>query len=301
MITGSTGLVGSNVINAAPPGIKLLSPTHQQLDLLNYNELLAYLVNNQPDIIIHCAGYVGGIMANSTSQFDFLNNNAIMGLNLVNAAKSANITKLINLSSSCCYPVDIPCPLREENILDGHFEKTNEGYAIAKVSIMKACEFLRKDGYEYKTIIPVNLFGEGDNYHAFNAHLIASIIRKVHYAITHNERTIEIWGTGKPKRECLYAKDLAEFIWYSVNNFDKMPYIVNCSSSKEYAISDLYSIIGDIIGYTGEFIYNHSYPDGVKSKLTDNTRMKCFGWSPKTSLEDAIRETYKSYKSDLVK
>ena len=187
-----------------------------------------------------------------------------------------------------------PNPIKEELFLTGELEPTNEGYALAKNVVMKAGQYLTKENAEFscKTIVPVNLYGRYDKYGEHNSHMIPAVIRKIAEAIEINEPSVEIWGTGKVRRECLYAGDLADFIWYCVGDFENMPAVVNCSSGIDYSINEFYSMISNVLGYNGDFTHNTKHPDGIKAKLTDNTIMKNFGWEPKTSFEDGIKEDH---------
>jgi len=299
-ITGGRGMVGANLVETKPKNITVLTPTHKELDLLNYDSIKDFLEKNKPDFIINCAGKVGGIQANMSDLYTFLMDNTIMGLNLIRAAKEVGIKKMINLSSSCVYPVNAPIPFKEESFLTGSLEPTNEGYALAKNSVMRACEYLSKEHskFQFKTIVPVNLYGRHDKFSNKRSHMIPAVIKKIAQAVENKENIVEIWGTGKVKREFLYAGDLAEFIWHAINNFDKMPSVLNCSPGIDYTIDEFYQKIAKTLGYNGKFSHNTSKPDGIKRKLTDNSKMKKFGWEPKTSFEDGVRKAYEFFKNE---
>ncbi|MCV6599830.1 MAG: NAD-dependent epimerase/dehydratase family protein [Alphaproteobacteria bacterium] len=299
-ITGASGLVGRNVLEKAPNNVELLTPTSKDLNLLNYRDIISFLKEHKPDLIIHTAGKVGGIKANKEDMFGFLVDNSIIGLNLIRAAKEAGIKNLINLSTCCAYPVESNNPLKEEYLFTGALDKDCEGYALAKNSALKACDFASKQySVNYKTIIPVNLYGKYDKFDIEKSHFMPAVIKKIYNAIKNNEESVEIWGTGKNRREIFYAGDLADFIWYCANNIHSMPQIVNCSWGKDYSINEIYQITTNILGYKGKFHHNLDKPEGITAKLTCNQKMVNFGWEPKISLEKGIKETVLFYKENI--
>lgn len=298
LVTGSGGLVGKNLIeNNDILKNELLIPRSNQLNLLDYQTILDYINKNKPDLIIHCAGKVGGIQANMKDMFGFFTDNIVMGLNLVRAAKESGVRKFINLSSSCTYPRDYINPLKEEYTLKAELEPTNEGYALAKLSVLKMCEYISREceGFEYKTLIPCNLYGRYDKFGEKNAHMIPSIIRKLVFAKNNNLSNIEIWGDGEARREFMYAGDLADCIAFSINNWEKVPYIMNVGLGYDYTVNEYYDIISKIVGYQGTFSHDLSKPVGMKQKLLDITRAKDIGWVAKTSLEEGVRKTLEYY------
>ncbi len=298
-ITGARGMVGANLneqLNLLED-YQVLSPGRDEVDLLDLLSISHYLTKHQPDFIVHSAGLVGGIQANMANLYGYLIDNTMMGLNLIKAAKEAGVKNLINLSSSCVYPKDAPNPLKEEMFLTGALEPTNEGYALAKNTVMRACEYLSKQEpeYNYKTIVPVNLYGKHDKYGEHNSHMIPAVIKKIDQAIDNNNQTVEIWGTGKVRREFLYAGDLADFIIYSMKYFDDMPEVVNCSHGVDYTINEFYEMIAEVLGYQGGFEHNDSYPDGIDKKLTDISKMRAFGWIPPTEFKQGVELAYQDY------
>lgn len=297
-VTGSGGLVGRNVIeNLEIARNELLTPRSKDLNLLHYEAILAYIKKNQPDLIIHCAGKVGGIQANMKDMYGFYTENAVMGMNLVRAAKECGVKKFINLSSSCTYPRDYKQPLKEEYTLQAELEPTNEGYALAKLSILKMCEYISKEceGFEYKTLIPCNLYGKYDKFGEKNAHMIPSIIRKIHQAKENNAPSVEIWGDGNARREFMYAGDLADCIAYCLENWKKVPVLMNVGLGYDYTVNEYYEAVKKMLGYTGEFTHDLTKPVGMKQKLLDVTRAKEIGWTAKTSLEEGVMQTYEYY------
>lgn len=297
-VTGSGGLVGRNVIeNSEIAKNELLTPRSKDLNLLNYEDVLVYIKKNQPDLIIHCAGKVGGIQANMKDMYGFYTENAVMGMNLVRAAKECGVNKFINLSSSCTYPRDYKQPLKEEYTLQAELEPTNEGYALAKLSILKMCEYISKesDGFEYKTLIPCNLYGKYDKFGEKNAHMIPSIIRKIQQAKKNNASSVEIWGDGNARREFMYAGDLADCIAYCLENWEKVPVLMNVGLGYDYTVNEYYEAVKKMLGYSGEFTHDLTKPVGMKQKLLDVTRAKEIGWTAKTSLEEGVKQTYEYY------
>ncbi|MCI6890818.1 MAG: GDP-L-fucose synthase [Treponema sp.] len=301
-ITGSGGLVGHNVIDN--PEISkniLLTPRSTELNLMDYEAVVTYVKKNQPDLIIHCAGKVGGIQANMKDMYGFYTENAVMGINLVRAAKECGVKKFINLSSSCTYPRDYKQPLKEEYTLQAELEPTNEGYALAKLSVLKMCEYISKEcpGFEYKNLIPCNLYGRYDKFGEKNAHMIPSIIRKIHFAKENKDKSVEIWGSGEARREFMYAGDLADCIAYCIKNWEKVPVLMNVGLGYDYTVNEYYDTIKKILGYEGTFEHDLSKPVGMMQKLLDVTRAKDIGWTAKTSLEDGVKQTYEYFLETL--
>lgn len=301
-VTGSGGLVGHNVIDN--PDIRrneLLTPRSKELNLLDYESVVSYIKKNHPDLIIHCAGKVGGIQANMKDMYGFYTENAVMGINLVRAAKECGVKKFINLSSSCTYPRDYKQPLKEEYTLQAELEPTNEGYALAKLSVLKMCEYISKEceGFEYKSLIPCNLYGRYDKFGEKNAHMIPSIIRKIHFAKENKDKSVEIWGNGEARREFMYAGDLADCIAYCIKNWEKVPVLMNVGLGYDYTVNEYYETIKKILDYEGNFTHDLSKPVGMMQKLLDVTRAKDIGWTAKTTLEDGVKQTYEYFLETL--
>jgi GDP-L-fucose synthase len=295
LITGSNGMVGHNLLeNENITKHNILKPSSSELNLLNYNDARNYLKYTKPDMIVHCAGKVGGIQANSRDLYGFFTDNAVMGINVVKAAKERGIKKLLNLSSSCVYPRNCKNPLKEKYILTGELEPTNEGYALAKLSAQKMCEYISMEynGYLYKTLIPCNLYGRWDKFDDGNSHMIPAVIKKTHDAIKKGKNTIEIWGDGSARREFMYAADLASCIAKVIEKFEYVPNIMNVGIGVDYSINEYYETIKKALGYKGNFTYNKSKLVGMKQKLLDITSQIQFGWQPSTSLEEGVKKTY---------
>ena len=304
LLTGCSGMVGRNIINHNfSQNYKILSPTSSDLNLLNYKDIEDYIAFNKPELIIHAAGIVGGIEANINYPVKFLVNNMQMGLNILMASKIQKVKKFINFSSSCMYPRDAKNPLSEDLILKGELEPTNEGYALAKLTSTRLCEYITREdsSFSYKTVIPCNLYGKYDDFNHDSSHMIPGVIRKIHEAKNKNLKFVNIWGDGLARREFMYAADIADFIYYAVENFNKMPQNINVGLGLDYSIIEYYKIIAEVIGYKGKFNHDMTKPTGMKRKLIDDKRLNEFGWSHQTSLELGIKKTYKYFLDEVKK
>ena len=304
LLTGGSGMVGKNIINHNfSQNYKILSPSSSDLNLLNYKDIEDYIAFNKPELVIHAAGIVGGIEANINYPVKFLVNNMQMGLNILMASKIQKVKKFINFSTSCMYPRDAKNPLSEDLILKGELEPTNEGYALAKLTSTRLCEYITREdsSFLYKTVIPCNLYGKYDDFNYGNSHMIPGVIRKIHDAKNKNLEFVNIWGDGLARREFMYAADIADFIYYAVENFNKMPQNINVGLGLDYSIIEYYKIIADVIGYKGKFNHDMTKPTGMKRKLIDNKRLSQFGWSHQTSIVLGIKKTYKYFLDEVKK
>jgi len=298
LLTGGRGMVGSNILeHPSSSNWEFIAPTRKELNLKNYNEVFNYLSDAKPEYIIHAAGHVGGISSNISNPVDFLVNNLDIGRNIVIAAHAAGISKLLNLGASCLYPRNASNPLKEEMILTGKLEPTNEPYALAKIVVAKLCEYINKENpkYQYKTMIPCNIFGRFDKFDPANSHLIPAIIDKLHRAKKNNISTIEIWGDGNARREFMYTQDLADAVLYALDHFDTMPSFLNIGVGVDHTINEYYSIVSQVLGFQGNFKHNLAEPTGMKQKLISIDKQNKWGWSPKISLKDGIEKTYNYY------
>ena len=302
LITGSSGMVGRNIAEYLEESYRLLTPDSKTLNLLKKDTVEHYLLEHKPDIVIHCAGVVGGIQANIANPVKFLVDNTQMGFNIIMASKEAGVKQLINMSSSCMYPREATNPLGEALILKGELEPTNEGYAIAKITSTRLCEYIRREdeSYQYKTVIPCNLYGKYDKFDPKHSHMLPAVIKKIHEAKEKRQDSLDIWGDGEARREFMYAEDLADFIYYALENFEKMPQNINVGLGHDYTINEYYEAIAEVIGYNGTFIHDLSKPVGMKQKLIDDTKLKAFGWQYKTSLKEGIEKIYNYYKREVI-
>jgi GDP-L-fucose synthase len=310
LLTGGTGMVGRNFLdrsvfidldffNLSP--FDTIAPTHQQLDLLDAQAVLRFIETQQPDIIIHAAGAVGGIEANIRNPVKMLVENLDMGRNVVLAARKVGIKKLIFLGSSCMYPKNSNELLREEQILNGPLEPTNEGYALAKIAILRLCQYINREdpSFSYKTLIPANLYGRYDNFNPERSHLVAATIAKLHQAVVNKEKIVDIWGDGTNRREFMYAGDLADALVRAVVEFDSLPEVMNVGTGTDRSVRELYETIAGVVGYNGAFRHDLSKPTGVYRKTVECSKQRDWGWSPSTSLENGLRITYSFYKENL--
>jgi GDP-L-fucose synthase len=295
LITGSRGMVGRNLLDHyKSSSYEILQPTRKDLNLLISADIESYLKKYSPDMVIHAAGLVGGIQANITSQSDFFFNNVQIGLNIIMASKNYGIKNFMNLGSSCMYPRDSINPISEESILNGELEPTNEGYALAKISCAALCKYINNEDnrFHYKTVIPCNLFGKYDKFNSRSSHMIPAVIRKVLEAKNVSANNVEIWGDGTARREFMYAEDFSDFVFYAVENFERMPKILNVGLGFDHSINEYYKQISDVIGYKGKFIHDLTKPIGMKQKLIDISKLRGFGWEYKTTLEEGVLKTY---------
>lgn len=299
LVSGGTGMVGCNLLshlNAKP--YEVFSPTSSEVDLLNKSTIDQYLKENKVDVVIHCAGLVGGIAMNIANQANSLNNNTLMGLNLINSSFENGVSKFINLGSSCMYPKNLEKTLSIDDLLSDKFEPTNEGYAISKIIIWKYLKFLTNENFSGKTIIPCNLFGPNDNFDLKTAHLIPSALAKAHKSSISGEK-IEIWGRGSAKREFMYVEDLADFIGFFLDNFDSMPEECNLGTEHDFTVKEYYEKVCKTVGIDQEFIFLTDKPEGMKRKKLDISFQKSIGWMPKNTIEEGLRKTYEYYKKNI--
>lgn len=296
-ISGQEGMVGSSILRLLrKKNFKIVNCKRNQLDLLDQKKVYSWLAKNKPDIVIHTAGRVGGILHNSSYPANFIFENAQMALNVIHGSYKAGVKKIINLGSACIYPKFSKQPIKEEYLLTGKLEETNEAYAIAKILGLKMTEFYNK---QYKTnyisLQPTNLYGENDNFDIKSSHVIPALINKFHRAKILKKKEVEIWGTGTPKREFLYVDDLAEAIVFILKKNIKFD-LINVGSGEEVTIKKLANLVKDVIDFKGKIKFNKNKPDGTPRKLVSNKILKSKGWKPKTKLLAGLSKTYNLYK-----
>jgi GDP-L-fucose synthase len=298
LVTGGGGMVGRNVVErAAAAGWHVHAPPRRELDLLDAAATRRYVAALAPDAIVHAAGRVGGIQANVADPVGFLVENVDLARNVVLAARDARVPRLLNVASSCMYPADSDRPLREEQLLTGPLEPTNEGYALAKLYATRLCEYVsRQDpACRYRTVIPCNLYGRYDKFDPAVSHLVAAIVRKVHDAREGGAKEVEIWGDGRARREFMYAGDFAEFVVAALARFDSLPDVMNVGIGDDCTIDEYYATVADVIGWRGTFRHDPSRPVGMRRKLTDVARLRAFGWTAPTDLRSGIARTYEYF------
>lgn len=301
-IAGHSGMVGSAIVRRLEmTNHQLLTRSHGCLDLTNQQQVNDFFQQEQPDQVYLAAAKVGGIYANNSYPADFIYQNLMIQANIINAAHQNNIQKLLFLGSSCIYPKSVKQPMQEETLLTNVLESTNEPYAIAKIAGIKLCEsYNRQYDRDYRSVMPTNLYGPGDNYHVENSHVIPALIRKFHEAKVEDKRYVEVWGNGEPMREFLHVDDMAEASIY-IMGLDKktlekeikpMLSHINIGTGIDITIKDVAQLIKEIVGFNGDIVFNTQMPDGTKRKLLDVSRIKALGWEYSITLKDGIQETY---------
>ncbi len=297
-VAGHRGLVGSAVVRAlqAQGYSNLLLRSHSELDLTNQAKVDAFFAAESPQVVILAAARVGGIHANNTYPAMFIRDNLLIQDNVINAAHRASVAKLVFLGSSCIYPKLAAQPIKEEYLLTGPLEPTNEWYAVAKIAGLKLCQALRREyGFNAISLMPTNLYGPGDNFDLTNSHVLPALIRRIHAAKVSAAAEVAVWGTGTPRREFLHVDDLAEAIVYLMRSYHAEP-IVNVGWGEDVTIRELAEIIFSVVGYRGRLIFDASKPDGTPRKLLDVARLTALGWRPQIKLRTGIEQTYAWYQ-----
>ncbi|MBV4428319.1 GDP-L-fucose synthase family protein [Clostridium tyrobutyricum] len=297
-VAGHRGLVGSAIVrNLKKNGYKnIITRTHRELDLTDQLAVRNFFESERPEYVFLAAAYVGGINANNKYPADFIYKNLQIQNNVIKASHDFKVKKLLFLGSSCIYPKNCHQPIKEEYLLSGCLEPTNEGYALAKIAGLKMCQFFKKQ-YEdnFISCMPTNLYGPNDNYDLETSHVMPALIRKFHDAKVNNKPYVEVWGTGKPIREFLHVDDMADACVFLMENYDGLEH-VNIGTGKEISIKELAEMIKDIIGYDGEIKFDKTKPDGTPRKLLDVSKLEKLGWKYKVELGDGIRNLWNVYK-----
>ncbi len=293
-VAGHRGLVGSAIVRRleADGHENILTRARAEVDLTDARQVETFLERERPEYVFLAAARVGGILANKTYPVEFLRDNLRIEMNVVEAAYRYGTKKLMFLGSSCIYPKHAPQPMKEEHLLSGELEPTNEPYAIAKIAGIKLCQaYNRQYGTDFVSLMPTNLFGPGDNFDPETSHVLPALIRKFHEAKEHEEPTVTVWGTGEPRREFLHVDDLAEACSYLMNS-PSTDDIVNVGVGKDISIGELADLVKDVVGYEGRIVYDRSMPDGTPRKLLDVSRLRDLGWQAKIPLREGIERTY---------
>jgi GDP-L-fucose synthase len=296
-IAGHRGMVGSAIsrLLKSTGYSALLERTSTELDLRDQNATDRFFKENKPDYVFLAAAKVGGILANRNFPADFLYDNIMIEANVIHAALKYSAKKLLFLGSSCIYPKFAEQPIKEECLLSGELEPTNEAYAIAKIAGIKLCQaYHNQHGANFISVMPTNLYGIGDNYHPEHSHVLPALIRKIHEAKINHRKTVVIWGTGKPRREFLFADDLAEACLFLMQRYDEKE-IINIGSGEDHTITELAEMIKEIVGYKGEIVYDLAKPDGTPRKLLDSSRLRRLGWKPRIGLKQGIQLAYADF------
>ncbi len=298
-LAGHRGLVGSAILRALErEGYKnIVYRSHKELDLCRQDKVEDFFATEKPDYVFLAAAKVGGIKANDVYRGDFILENLQIQTNVISSAFKAKVKKLVFLGSSCIYPKNVPQPMKEDALLTGSLEPTNEAYAVAKIAGLMLCKSLKAQyGVSFVSAMPTNMFGPGDNYDLNNSHVLPALIRRFHEAKISRAPSVTLWGTGKAFREFLYSDDLADALIFIMNNYDENIHL-NVGSSKEITIADLALLIKKIVGYEGQILWDSSKPDGTPRKIMDSSRLMACGWKPKIALEEGIRLAYEDFQS----
>lgn len=299
-VAGHRGLVGSAITRKlqALGYNNLLLKTRDELDLLNQKAVADWFAKEKPDYVFLAAAKVGGINANNIYRADFIYENLEIQNNIIHSAYTNQVKKLLFLGSSCIYPKLAPQPLKEEYLLSGFLEETNEPYALAKIAGLKMCQaFNAQYKTNYISVMPTNLYGPGDNFNLADSHVLPALLRKFSEAVENKLPEVSVWGTGTVKREFLYVDDLADAVVYLMNNYQQNDF-VNIGTGEDISIKELAEIIAEVTGFTGKIVYDHSKPDGTPQKLLDVSRLSALGWKYKTPLKEGIKQTLIWYKNN---
>jgi len=300
-IAGHRGMVGAAVTRAleARGYSNLVTRTRSELDLCDSTAVNDFLANERPDAIIVAAARVGGIHANSTYPAEFIYENLASAQNCIHGAYRNNVPRLLFLGSSCIYPKHADQPMREDALLTGPLEPTNEPYAIAKIAGLKLCEYYRKQyGVTYHAAMPTNLYGPRDNYHPENSHVLPGLLRRFHQAKETGADRVTVWGTGSPRREFLHVDDLAAGLIFLLQ-LEEPPDLVNIGYGSDVSIKELAEIVKDVVGFSGNLLWDASRPDGTPRKLMDSSRLRALGWKPEIDLQTGIERTYASFRQEM--
>ncbi|SAK81269.1 NAD-dependent epimerase/dehydratase [Caballeronia pedi] len=300
-VAGHNGMVGSALLRGlATRGYHhLITRSRQELDLLDQRAVMAFFAQENIDVVLLAAAKVGGIHANSTQPASFLYENLVIESNVIHAAFTSGTPELVFFGSSCIYPKHCPQPIREDYLLTGALEQTNEAYAIAKIAGLKLCEaYSQQHGTRYLSVMPTNLYGPNDNYDLQNGHVLAALIRKTHEAKLNGLQSLPVWGSGSPRREFLHVDDLASAVLALLDS-DHIEGLFNIGFGKDIAIADLARLICDVVGFSGSLEFDLSRPDGTPRKLLDVSKLAALGWSPTIALRDGIAATYADYMNNV--
>ncbi|MEP6949722.1 MAG: GDP-L-fucose synthase [Ginsengibacter sp.] len=296
-IAGHRGLVGGAIMQLLQRKgyTDIITRSSSQLDLREHDAVKDFFEKEKPAYVFLAAAKVGGIMANNTYPAEFIYDNLCIQNNIIHEAYRNGVTKLLFLGSSCIYPKNAEQPIKEESLLTGLLEPTNDAYAVAKIAGIKMCQAYHKQyGCDFISVMPSNLYGPGDNYNLYNSHVLPALIRKFHEAKINDEKAVTIWGTGDPKREFLYVDDAADACYFLMENYGD-PEIINVGSGMDDSIAQLAAIIKNITGYNGALEFDTSKPDGTMRKMLDVNKINTLGWYPAVTLENGIRKTYKDF------
>lgn len=296
-VAGHRGLVGSAIVRKLKDSgyENLVVRTYEELDLVRQERVEEFFEEERPEYVFLAAAKVGGIWANSQFPAEFIYSNLVIETNIIHSSYLYGVKKLLFLGSSCIYPKHCPQPMKEEHLLSGYLEPTNEPYAVAKIAGIKMCQsYNRQYGTRYISVMPTNLYGPGDNFDLKTSHVLPALIRKFHEAKMGGDKSVEVWGTGAPRREFLYVDDLADACLYLMNNYDGGD-IINVGVGKDQSIRELAEMVGDVVGFEGDLRFDPTKPDGTPLKLLDVSKLTALGWQVDTPLAEGIKKAYQWY------
>lgn len=309
-VAGHRGMVGSAISRKlVDRGVEVVTRTRLELDLTSQAAVREFFNDESVDAVIVAAAKVGGIHANNTYPADFIYENLMIEANLIHQAFVAGIERLLFLGSSCIYPREVAQPMREDALLTGILEPTNEPYAIAKIAGIKLCEsYNRQYGTDYRSVMPTNLYGPGDNFHPENSHVMPAMIRRFHEAVENGSDTVVVWGTGTPRREFLHVDDMAEASLFVFDlpldlyhsNTEPMLSHINVGYGDDLPIGELARLVADVTGFKGDIVFDTSKPDGTMRKLMDSGRLRAMGWMPRIDLAKGVEETYAWFRANII-
>jgi GDP-L-fucose synthase len=298
LVTGGNGMLGRAVISSLGiANYEVLSPSRSEMDLEDISETINFIKFHKPEVIVHCAAFVGGISANISNPIDFLQKNIKLDQGIFFAATELKVPKLLYMGSSCMYPKEREKPMTESEILSGSLEPTNEGYALAKIVGWKNVQLIA-ESLTWRTLILSNLYGPNDHFESNRSHLLAAIIDKVHYARRENHLEIEMWGSGEAKREFTFVSDVADYIAEIIPNLERVPVTLNIGAGIDYSVREYYQMVCEVMEYKGKIVPNLKKPEGMKRKLMDVSAAKKYGWVPKTDIKNGIKRTVDWYLND---
>lgn len=300
-VAGHRGLVGSAIVrNLKEKGFNnIIYRTHKELDLTNQNEVRKFFEEERPEYVFLAAAKVGGIHANNTYPADFIYENLMIQNNVIKASHDFEVKKLLFLGSTCIYPKMAPQPIKEDYLLTGSLEETNEAYAVAKIAGLEMCKFFKRQyGDNFISCMPTNLYGPNDNFDLKNSHVLPALIRKFHEAKVNNSKVVEVWGTGKPLREFLYVDDMADACVFLMENYDGEQH-VNIGTGVEVSIRELAETVKEVVGFEGELVFNTDMPDGTPRKLTTVDKLNALGWQHRVNLQEGIELAYNWFINNI--
>jgi GDP-L-fucose synthase len=299
-VAGHSGMAGSAIVRRlGSENCEIVTASHSELDLMRQADVNAWMADKRIDAVFMAAATVGGIMANSTRPAEFLANNLVMAVNVIEGAQRTGVKKLLFLGSSCIYPRLAPQPMREEMLLTGALEPTNEWYAIAKIAGIKLCQAYRRQyGSDFVSVMPTNLYGPGDRYDAAGGHVVAALMMKIHTAKSSGSPTVEIWGSGTPRREFLYSEDLADACVFVMKHYSGEMFL-NVGTGRDMTILELAESIARVVDWKGKFTFDPTKPDGTPRKVMDVSRLAALGWTAPTDFETGMRAAYRWYLENV--